>query len=214
MDMSYDDLPEPYGWAESYGPPENELPVAAPFSAVLARTDEVAIGLTGAQVFTNGLTFDVAVRLRRARPDDRGYVFDLMDPHGRGSAGEALLLGLEFADGSAVTNVGGSWRDASGTPGPRLVQNGGGGGGLSYDQSFWLAPLPPPGAIDVVCLWSAYDIAETHTRIDGTAIAEAAAAATVLWPLEPDDAEPGVCEPGPPDVPKGTWFARVLGLEG
>jgi len=46
-------------------PPDNETPGAASLSAVLARTDDVAVALAGARAFSTGVRPDVAVRIRR-----------------------------------------------------------------------------------------------------------------------------------------------------
>src|SRR6478672_7856463 len=44
--------------------PENEIPQAVATSALLARTDDVAIALIGAHAYTFGLRFDLVIRLR------------------------------------------------------------------------------------------------------------------------------------------------------
>lgn len=45
-------------------PPENEVPVAVAVNAALGRTDEVAVCVVGMQVFSTGVRFEVAIRLR------------------------------------------------------------------------------------------------------------------------------------------------------
>jgi hypothetical protein len=59
-------------WQQRAGPPDNELPVAAPLSVVLARSDDVALAIAGVQVFSTGVTFDLAVRCRVRLPGVRG----------------------------------------------------------------------------------------------------------------------------------------------
>ena len=201
-------------FARRMNPPENEIPAAVAISALLARTDDVAIALIGAHAYTFGLRFDLLVRLRH---EPRGTmarkVYDLLGGHpGLEDSDERLLLGVEYADGRTVTNFhspGFRGVPADDDPDePSLSPMGGGGGGRCFDQSFWLTPLPPAGPLVVVCAWSAFDIPESRTVVDGAAIAEAASRAVVLWPPSPPQDEAPV-EPPEPRVPDGGWFARV-----
>jgi hypothetical protein len=113
-----------------------------------------------------------------------------------------------------VTNLG-VW---PGPPGPGSVDEGAptlapvGGGGSDHaaDHDFFLAPVPPPGDLVVVCAWPALDLPETMAILNGTLAADAARRAIVLWP-EPDDEPPLPVDTPPPDLPTGGWFARVIG---
>jgi hypothetical protein len=119
-------------------------------------------------------------------------------------------LGVEYADGRTITNFpSGAFGGLSDDPDkPSLSPTGGGGGGQSFDQSYWLTPLPPAGPLVVVCAWPAFDIPESRTIVDGVAIAAAGSRAVVLWPPSPpQDEEP--FEPPPPRLPDGGWFSRV-----
>ncbi len=132
---------------------------------------------------------------------------------GREDSDERLLLGVEYADGRTATNFqspGFRGMPADDDPyQPLLSPMGGGGGGRSFDQPFWLTPLPPAGPLVVVCAWSAFDIPESRTVLDGAAIVEAASRAVVLWPPSPPRDEAPV-EPPEPRVPDGGWFASVV----
>lgn len=202
-------------FARRMQPPENEIPAAVAISTLLARTDEVAIGLIGAHAYTHGLRFNLAVRFRR---EPRGTMAQksnaLLNGYPGEDSAEPLLLGMEYADGRTVTNFqnpGFRGMPAAGDPAElSLSPTGGGGGGRSFDQSLWLTPLPPDGPLLVVCAWSAVGIAECRTILDGTAIAEAGSRAVTLWaPLPPEADEP--FEPPVPRVPEGGWFAAVIG---
>jgi hypothetical protein len=57
---------------------------------------------------------------------------------------------------------------------------------LSYDQNFWVHPLPPPGPVTLVVSWPRQGIAEARAELDGAAICQAAQRAVILWPDEPD----------------------------
>ena len=200
--------------ARRMNPPENEIPAAVAISALLARTEDVAIALIGAQAYTFGLRFDLVIRLRQEPRDTMAHkLHGLMGGHpGLEDSDERLLLGVEYGDGRTATNLrsfGFRGMPADADPDePVLSPMGGGGGGRSFDQSFWLTPLPPAGPLVVVCAWSALDIPESRTVLDGAAIVEAGSRAAVLWPPSPPwDEEP--VEPPEPRVPEGGWFDRV-----
>jgi len=63
---------------------------------------------------------------------------------------------------------------------------GGGGGGRSWDQDFWVHPLPPEGPVTFVASWLEYGVTETRVELDGAVIREAAQRAVTLWPEEPE----------------------------
>ena len=58
-------------WHERMAPPENEFPAGAALTALLGRTDDVAVGITQVEVFSTGFRFTLAVRLRRPLRDSR-----------------------------------------------------------------------------------------------------------------------------------------------
>jgi hypothetical protein len=208
--------PEPrYRSPAWIGPPSGTLPGVVELETVLARTDEVAVCLRGVFAYPTGLSFDVVTM---GGPD--AAELDL-DPHsmmlhrhrhrhrhrrhtGRGRdeelPPEMLRFGLEFADGTRVTNVGndpwlamadaGDEDDDSFTPrAPTLTEHGGGGGGTDWEQSYWLWPLPPPGRLTVVCEWPVARIPVTRVELDTAPIHAAAARAQVVFefPERPDD---------------------------
>jgi hypothetical protein len=181
--------------------PENEIPVAVPLNTLLARTADAAVALTGLQVYSSGVSFDLAFRVRSplepAHLGLSGLVFE------RGPSSGRFLLGIELADGRRASNVHG--REGS----PDVVFNAGGGRGheLSVDQSWWLHPLPPEGPLRFVLGCAALGIAETSTVVDGTVIRPAAADVVTLWPWSPPDHD----RPPPPvpDLPPGSWFSDL-----
>jgi hypothetical protein len=184
-------------------PPENEIPVAVPLNAVLGRTENAAIALTGLQVYTTGVAFDLAVRVRSWPDDDHRGLSELVFDHGR-RAGQ-LLVGVELSDGRRASNVGGAGYEADAS-GIVFHPAGGGGGQLSVDQSWWLSPVPPEGSVRFVCSCAPLQIAETSVELDGTAMARAAADVVTLWPW----VSPAMGErppPPPPDLPDESWFA-------
>ena len=190
------------------GAPENEVPVPVPISAVLARTENVAVTLTGVQVFSTGLTFGLGLRCRPEVLDllDDRNVGGLLFGHGRPRG--QLLVGVEFADGRRASNAPGRGRFADPAGPDSLVfhPGGGGGGQLAADQAMWLSPVPPDGPLRLVVRCDLLQLPETVTELDGTAIRAAAADVVTLWPwVSPSEAEP----PQPPalDLPADSWFA-------
>ncbi len=180
-------------------PPENELPVAVPLDAVLARTGDVAVALLGLQVYSTGLSFTLVARIRPGAAD-RTDLDGLLWGHHRGRSG--LLLGVELADGRRATNL-----DGPGADELVFTQGAGSGGPTSADQQWWLNPLPPDGPLGFVVRCDPLGIAESRVELDGAAIRRAAEDVVVLWPWEPP-AQPDRPVPEPPDVPPDSWFAR------
>ena len=210
-DESDADPAEMAAMARRWEVPENELPAAAGVSAVLARTDEVAIGLVGVDVYTAGLRLRVAVRRRTHPADDEDEIFHLAMGHRRAQRGRRLLVGVQFADGRVAAAGGDAWESRARPDQPLLTSRGGGGGGRTFDTEYWLTPLPPPGDLVVVCAWPAFDIPETETVLDGDVLRAAADLAVVLWPDEPQPRIDRRPETQPAeDLPAGGWFRRAF----
>ena len=189
--------------------PENEVPAAVAVSAVLGRTDAAAVSLTGVQVFSTGLSFELGLRCRPEAAEllEGRNVGDLL--WGHGGRGAPLLIGVQFSDGRRASNVPGEelFTGPAAADSVLLHQAGGGGGQLSADQSWWLSPLPPDGPLRIVVRCDVLGLDETVTELDGTAIRAAAAGVVTLWPwVSPQAVQP----PEPPalDLPAGSWFAR------
>ena len=195
-----------------HAPPDNEAPVAVAVNAVVGRSDGAAVILSGFQVYSSGVEFTLAVRLREEPMGSmRRDIHELVGFNGPGAdASSHLLLGVEFSDGRRAANIGiPSWHQGVPADQPMLAGGGGGGGGKTYDQTTWLTPVPPAGPMTFVCAWAAFDIEETHTPVDGTALAEARSRVVELWPWEPPRQE--AYEPVEPQLPATGWFADTLG---
>ncbi|GAA2616028.1 hypothetical protein [Paractinoplanes durhamensis] len=202
-------------WHQRTSAPDNELPAAAGLSAVLGRTEDTAVGLSGVEVFSGGFRFTLAVRLRRARPEtSHGGLLALVGshhPHHSPALEDRLLLGIEYADGSRASTLHDTRRDGpSEDPGLMIVSTSGGGGDLTVDQEYWVSPLPPEGPVTVVLAWPSFGIPETRTVLDGAAIRAAAERSQLLWPPQPPE-EPTMPEPSP--RPATGWFADPPGTK-
>jgi hypothetical protein len=203
--------PQPrYRSKPSEGAPPATIPSTVPVERVLARTDDVAVTITGLQVYPASLEFEVVVF---ARPKEHESVDDGFDPMlfhlhhhpGRSQWDAALRLGVEFDDGRKATNVTGDhWPDDRGTGRPILRSRGGGGGGDRYAQSYWLWPLPAAGSLTFVCEWPSQGIPVSRLEVDGDEIRAAAGRAQVIFP---DDHLPE--RPARGDGDGGGWLDYV-----
>jgi len=182
--------------------PDNELPVALPANRVLARTDGVAVGLVGLQVFTTGFGFELAVRARPSAADQGARSLQDLFWGPSSHDGTAFLLGVEFSDGRRLSTLGRPDRD-----GASLQQAGGGGGDAAIDQEWWVSALPPDGPLRIVVRCDPLGVPETVTELDGTAVRAAAADVVTLWPWERPPAYRDEPPPAPQNLPPGSWFA-------
>jgi hypothetical protein len=171
-------LPRP-AWAR----PDAVIPGSVPAELILARAEEAAIAVGSFRAYPNGFEFTAHVRLRR-EPETGGLFadpFELQRP-GRNVPADALRLGIMYADGRRTATTGGPALPAD-DPEPLILQpDGGGGDDLSYDQDFWVHPLPPPGPVTLVASWPRQGITEARAELDGAAIGQAAQRAVILWP--------------------------------
>jgi hypothetical protein len=182
----FDDIPPPDAAIEVerarppewIAPPENVVGVTVPVDRVLANTGDLALALRSMTAYPTGVTFEIAM-LRREPPED-GDGDDLFRMFHMPRE-DGLRFGVELPDGRRL--AAGRTAAAAGDA-PRLTPRGGGGGGLSYHQEFWLWPLPGDGVLRFACQWPALGIEETVHDLDAAPIRAAAARAVELWPDE------------------------------
>lgn len=178
---------------------DNEAPVTVPLGLVLARSDDTAVLLPGAQVYRNGVSLDITAVTRR-HGSGRGFSMSMHGPMERGAG--AFLLGVELSDGRRASTL--HRRPPFDVPDdePVLLAAGGGGGSTRMDSRHFLSPVPPPGPLVFVVSWTDWGITETRTETSADLIAEAASRVEELWPWE--------AEPAPDEVPRppspGGWF--------
>lgn len=173
--------PAPLPW---HGPPENALGGSVPLELLVGRSETAAVAFTNVTAYPSGFGFTLAVRLREpsTEPCYHRPPHELWSGEGAGDLPDRLLrFGFDLADGSKATSVGGFPLIGDEPAGPVLIGGAGGGGARSWDQRFWVWPLPPPGRMAAVCEWPSEGIALTRVELDAAPIREAADRAVVLW---------------------------------
>ncbi len=166
--------------------PELTLPVAVPITFVVARTDDLAVGIHTICAYPDGFEFTVGtVSLIERRQLHATSTLEHMVRGGqlRELPGEFLRLGIVFADGRTATNLGSSAPPSTAGSASPMLQAGGGGGGMRrHDSAYYVWPLPPAGPLRFVCEWPAYGIAESSVTVEAGPILDAARQAIAIWP--------------------------------
>jgi hypothetical protein len=183
----FDDLPapepEPPRRHHPWEPPDAELPgIVWTDTLVLARTEQVAVAVTGISAFSAGFEIFLTARMRAdaGRPGERRPG----GPRDLGASRRSFRFGLQLADGSKATGRPGAGRPEhdSEPAGPVLYPFAGGGGPHSFVSRWWAWPLPPAGPLEFVCEWRPFEIHESRVGIDAQLILDAAGRSTQLWP--------------------------------
>jgi hypothetical protein len=164
-------------------PPDAEFPGIVPIeSLLLARTDQVAVAVTGLSAFSSGVEIFLTARIRPSADHPEEHLPG--GPRDLAASRRSFRFGLQFADGRKVAGSPGGGRPEheSEPAGAILYPFAGGGAPYSFFSRWWLWPLPPAGQLDFVCEWPAFGIAESRVTIDGQLILEAAGRSIRLWP--------------------------------
>ena len=195
-------------WMRRTRPPSNEIPAVVAWAAAIGRGDGVVVALTGVRVYTSGVLLEVAVRLRETSVGQARPVFGFHD-----DGPDALLVGVEFADGRVAAAGGGPpappWLAGRGTE-LSLQMSGGTGDDHGADTSFFLSPVPPAGPLAVYCVWPGRGVPETRTVFDATSLVTAREGVEVLWEPEIPSLPAPPSPAPPPDLPPDSWFGRAL----
>jgi hypothetical protein len=191
-----------------HSPPSNEAPGIAAVEAVLVATDNLAVFVSGMEVYSTGVKFRVEARARRMPGSGRRHRVDLLGGMHDGPGQRGLLLGVEFSDGRRTSTLGhNGMGKVVAREQPVLADGGGGGSEREADMEMFLSPLPPPGDLLLVCVWPDLNLDETITRLPTQPILDAVQRVRVLWPPDLDDQEEEPPEePPPPPVPPDSWF--------
>lgn len=77
-----------------------------------------------------------------------------------------------------------NWRELADTeapPQPIILPGGSSGHPNRWDATYWVAPLPPPGPVEVAVRWEEAGLPETIYTIEARLILDAAANSRAIW---------------------------------
>src|SRR5256885_2333680 len=148
----FDDLPAPEPAPprrhQPWEPPEAELPGIVPIDTLLlARTDQVAVAVTGLSAFSAGIEIFLTARIRPSAEHPEEHLPG--GPRDLAASRRSFRFGLQFSDGGKAAGGPGAGRpDRDSEPtGPVLYPFAGGGGPHSFISRWWTWPLPPAAAV-------------------------------------------------------------------
>lgn len=171
-------------------PSDSELPALFPIGETIASTGTVALILTMARVYSDGVEFVIDRRIRRGGATRREWaeMQSAIHSHFAHFDSGRVRYGVVLGDGQQLI--------ADLAPGMygvtpekhSLTRSGGVGGGgedtYRFDDGMWLWPLPPEGPLEVVVQWPAFDIPESHVVLDSAPLLALAAQARPVWGTE------------------------------
>ena len=151
---------------------------------VIARCERAVVFLGAFSAYPEGFEFGIRVL---AAPGDLA-----VDPFLNGVTGRAdmlpgaryagrLTLDVEFADGRRATSMRHDSISGGEHANPVLSARTGSGTSWSWQQTFWLRPLPPPGPLSFLCEWPAVGMPLTRAQIAAQGIINAAARAQTVF---------------------------------
>jgi hypothetical protein len=132
-------------------PCPNVVPGMAPVAAIVARTGETAVAVSGIRAYPAGFGFTLHLRLRDPgrRRGREFWPFHELGPHRRPPwPDEVLRLTVQFADGRSVGILDEPTGEAPDPDRPMISSGPGTGGGVdgwSFDMEYRVRPLPHPG---------------------------------------------------------------------
>lgn len=199
--------PPPDPWPEQAQggepPPWTGRPRGRPLGAVvsdlvLARSEAATVSVAYIDAYPEGFELEISATtsiayhdLPREANDLGPDVFGRHWPLAGGRSDvlppQLLRVGVQFADGRTATNIGGHDLPAEG---PTLWSLAGGGrgrtghgaeGGSRFHQGYWISPLPPPGAVALVCEWPATGIPVARRELDAELFREGADRARAMF---------------------------------
>jgi hypothetical protein len=168
--------------------PDTVVPGSVPGELLLIRTGQVAIAIGSIRAYPDGFEFTVHVRRRTSDETGERHAGDPFNWHPRAYRENALRLGVLYADGRRIATTSGPAGRPDTLEDLVISWRGGGGSDRSWDQEFWLYPLPPDGPVTFIASWTEHGVTETRVELDSAPIREAAGRAVTLWP---EDLSPG-----------------------
>jgi hypothetical protein len=143
-----------------------------PLEVIIARSPTVAVAVGSFTAYPNGFGFNLSLR---GKPGHELQTDDVRPWRRRGDAKDSVRdlfhFGIEFADGSTVTNLQTMAIGVPDQPRPPILLGGGGGGSENrMDFSYWVWPLPPSGGMTLFTKWVAESLPLTRYEMDSEPI--------------------------------------------
>jgi hypothetical protein len=158
------------------------VPAVLAVDALVLQNDVVAVAVDHVEVYPNGFTISLVVRVH---PRKVGEMMELLRPVG---PNRWPRVSVRFADGrtagarSGIASMSDLPKDDQGVPIDPFVSVGAGGGGPGGWRAWaWVFPLPPDGPLEVFVALEVPGMDEMSVTIDGTAVRAAAERAKVIW---------------------------------
>ena len=177
--LASDDAWVPPTWDR---PSEGTVPAVLAVDALVLQNDVVAVAIDRLEVYPNGFTISVLMRVdpRRVRE-----MMEMLRPLG---AHRWPSVGVRFADGRTAGCAAGTGamhdlaKDEHGVPIEPFMSIGSRGGAPDGWHAWaWVFPLPPDGPLEISVALEAAGVGESSVTIDGTAVRAAAERARVIW---------------------------------
>jgi hypothetical protein len=183
-------------WADT--PPWTGRPQGAPLGAVLddlllARSARASVSVAYVDAYPAGFELQISACARvpwddlcrpgdSSGPDVFGRHWPQVEERKDEIPAQLLRVAVRFADGRLASNISGHDRPVEGPVLWPLAGHGSGGGSKSsFSQGFWVSPLPPPGAVTIVCQWPVVDIPISSIELDGELILDGAERARAMF---------------------------------
>ncbi len=170
------------GWAAPVWdrPSEGTVPHVVAVNALLLRSDLTVIAVDHLQVYPNGLTICLDVRVNPLRA---GELLELLRPRGQS---QWPRVRVRFADGrtgdSELGSTHGLPKGEDGIPTSPVVSLNNVWGGPNGRQIWaWIFPLPTDGPLEISLSLEAAGLEEATVTIDGATLRAAAGQAQVIW---------------------------------
>ncbi|MEY9853844.1 hypothetical protein ABH923_003522 [Leifsonia sp. EB41] len=168
-------------------PSDDEVAAIFPIGETIATNDTVALILTMARVYSNGVEFVIERRVRRGNATRREWAELQSDMHGHFVRfnPDRLRYGIVLGDGQHLISDQAPGMYGVTPENHSLNPSGGGGRGSEdnylFDDGLWLWPLPPEGPIEIVVQWPVFGIPESRVVLDSAPLRGLAPQARPVW---------------------------------
>jgi len=167
----YADEPNYFDMVPSMSPSEDELGVAIPVEAMLARSPNAAVVVRSVVAYSTGLTLDLAFLLRPGTESESWPVILRGD--------DGLHVGIGGDQGPVAM---GPLHMPQLATAPYWICGISGGDGRRYSASLWINPLPDVGELTVGLSWRRFAIPKTTSTLTVSTPTDVAARSVRIWP--------------------------------